>query len=121
MMQGELWKMGIAELAAAIRKKQVSSREVVQAHLERIEALNSKLNAIVVLLAEQALSWLKAVRLIVMVNMLGLPSVALPTGVSDGLPQAVQIIGPRYREDLCLDAAEAVEERLGTVTPIDPR
>ena len=27
----------------------------------------------------------------------------------------------RYREDLCLDAAQAIEERLGILTPIDPR
>jgi amidase len=33
----------------------------------------------------------------------------------------VQIIGPRYREDLCLDAAQALEDRTGTITPIDPR
>ena len=37
------------------------------------------------------------------------------------LPQAVQVIGPRYREDLCLDAAAAIEDRLGILTPIDPR
>ncbi len=52
---------------------------------------------------------------------LGLPSVALPVGEADGLPQSVQIIGPRFREDLCLDAAEAIEARLGSITPIDPR
>jgi amidase len=33
----------------------------------------------------------------------------------------VQIIGPRYREDLCLDAAAALEQALGVLTPIDPR
>jgi amidase len=33
----------------------------------------------------------------------------------------VQIYGARYREDLCLDAAEAIEQRLGVVTPIDPQ
>lgn len=38
----------------------------------------------------------------------------------DGLPQAVQVIGPRYREDPCLDAAAAIEERCGPLTPIDP-
>jgi amidase len=47
--------------------------------------------------------------------------VALPVGVGDGLPQAVQVIGPRYRENLCLDAAAAIEERAGIITPIDPR
>ena len=34
-------------LAALIRTKQLSSREVVQAHLDRIEAVNPKINAIV--------------------------------------------------------------------------
>jgi amidase len=55
------------------------------------------------------------------VNALGLPAVALPVGLGDGLPQAVQVIGPRYREDLCLDAAAALEDRVGIFTPIDPR
>jgi amidase len=32
----------------------------------------------------------------------------------------VQVIGPRYREDLCLDAA-ALEDRVGVTTPADPR
>ena len=53
-------------------------------------------------------------------NLLGLPSVAVPTGVVGGLPQGVQLIGDRFREDLCLDAAEAIEDSLGLVTPIDP-
>lgn len=43
------------ELASLIRTKQLSSREVVQAHLDRIEAINPKVNAIVTLLAEDAL------------------------------------------------------------------
>lgn len=43
------------ELAALIRTKQLSSREVVQAHLDRIDAVNPKVNAIVTLTAEQAL------------------------------------------------------------------
>jgi amidase len=60
-------------------------------------------------------------RMTIAVNALGLPAVAVPVGAADGLPQVVQVIGPRYREDLCLDAAAAIEERLGTITPIDPR
>jgi len=65
--------------------------------------------------------WPAALRVSVAVNLLGLPAVAVPVGVEGGLPQAVQIIGPRFREDLCLDAAEAIEERTGLRTPIDPR
>jgi len=70
---------------------------------------------------DEALAWLRASRLIVIVNMLGLPSVAVPINIAEGLPQGIQVIGRRYREDLCLDAAEAIEDRLGTITPIDPR
>src|ERR1700753_113895 len=52
----ELWRNGAVELAAMIRDREVSSREVVQAHLERIEAVNPHLNAIVRLRADQALA-----------------------------------------------------------------
>jgi amidase len=50
---------------------------------------------------------------------LGLPAVAVPTGIADGLPMGVQIIGPRFREDLCLAAAEAIEAGAGIFTPVD--
>src|SRR4051812_24652435 len=42
-------------LAELIRTKQITSREVVQAHLDRIQSVNPKINAIVTLLAEEAL------------------------------------------------------------------
>jgi amidase len=64
---------------------------------------------------------IRSLRLTMAVNALGLPAVALPVGICAGLPQAVQVIGPRYREDLCLEAAQALEDRLGIITPIDPR
>lgn len=34
----DLWRLGAAELAVAIRRRQVSVREVVEAHLRRIDA-----------------------------------------------------------------------------------
>ena len=42
-------------LAELIRTRQITSREVVQAHLDRIESVNPKINAIVTLIAEDAL------------------------------------------------------------------
>ena len=54
------------------------------------------------------------------INLLGLPSVAVPTGTVDGLPMGVQLVGRRFREDLCLDAAEAIESRHPLATPVDP-
>jgi amidase len=62
----------------------------------------------------------RGLRLTIAVNGLGLPAVAVPVGIGEGLPQAVQVIGRRYREDLCLDAAAVLENRLGIRTPIDP-
>ena len=55
MMTTELWRRCAHELAAMIRSKEVSSREVVQSHLDRIAAVNGKVNAITVTLAESAL------------------------------------------------------------------
>lgn len=54
-------------------------------------------------------------------NLLGLPAVAVPVGVAEGLPQVVQLIGGRFREELCLDAAQAIEDSCGLLTPIDPK
>ncbi len=46
-------------------------------------------------------------------NLLGLPSSIAPVLVDDGLPIGAQIVGGRYREDLCMDAAQAIEARVG--------
>src|SRR3954464_15295587 len=55
-MADALWSKGAGELAELIRSKQVSSREVVQAHLDRIDAVNGVVNAVTVTLAESALA-----------------------------------------------------------------
>ena len=61
-----------------------------------------------------------SMRMAMAANALGLPAAALPVGTADGLPLAVQVIGPRYREDLCLEAAAVIEGQLGILTPIEP-
>ncbi len=60
-------------------------------------------------------------RMTVVVNALGLPAVTVPVGISEGLPQVVQIIGPPFAEMRCLAAAEALEAQVKPLTPIDPR
>ena len=50
----ELWRRSASELAALIVRKEASSREVLEAHLARIEAVNPKVNAIVKVLAKEA-------------------------------------------------------------------
>lgn len=69
--------------------------------------------------ARTALMWRECATMMA-VPVLGLPAAAVPTGVADGVPVGIQIVGPRFREDLCLAAAEAIEARAGPITPIDP-
>ncbi len=52
------------------------------------------------------------------IPVLGLPAVAVPTGLRDGLPMGVQVVAGRYREDLCLDAAEIIIAQSGLSLPI---
>jgi amidase len=46
-------------------------------------------------------------------NYTGLPAGNIAANYNDGLPVGVQIVGPRFREDLILDACEAIETRVG--------
>ena len=56
----ELCDLTAVALAAHIRSKKVSAREVMTAHLARIERVNPKINAIVTLVADRAMSDAKA-------------------------------------------------------------
>lgn len=69
---------------------------------------------------EQTLEVMHSFRITVAVNALGLPSAVVPVGIGEGLPQVVQIIGPPFQELRCLAAAEAIEQQLERLTPIDP-
>ncbi len=62
-----------------------------------------------------------AMRMVIAVNVLGLPSCAVPVGCDDDLPQGVQVIGPRFEEYSLLDAGQAIEDRAPALTPIEPR
>jgi len=48
---------------------------------------------------------------------IGLPSAVVPVALHDGQPIGVQLIAGRYREDLALDAAAAIEKRAGILVP----
>ncbi|NRQ40234.1 amidase [Nonomuraea sp. NN258] len=56
----ELHWMTATEMARLIRDRQVSAVELLQAHLDRIERVNPRVNAIVTLAAEQAMAAAKA-------------------------------------------------------------
>jgi len=55
------------------------------------------------------------------IPVLGVPALAVPTGVVDGLPVGVTVMAARFREDGCLPAGEAIEARAGLAArmPVD--
>ncbi|MEU0882308.1 amidase family protein [Lentzea sp. NPDC005914] len=59
-------------------------------------------------------AYFDAMELCAAINFVGVPSVAVPTGLRDGLPTGVQVMSRMYREDLALDAAAVLE------TPLRP-
>lgn len=56
------------------------------------------------------------IRFISAINVLGLPGAVVPVALHDGKPIGVQLIAGRYREDLALDAAAAIEKRAGVLS-----
>jgi amidase len=56
-MATELWRMSALELAGMIRSGEVSSREVVEAHLTRAEECNARVNAIVESFPDRSVAW----------------------------------------------------------------
>ena len=52
----ELWQLGARELAATIQRREASSREVVESHLSRMDAVNGALNAVVRRFDDEALA-----------------------------------------------------------------
>jgi amidase len=70
---------------------------------------------------ENALGTLELMRPVLPANLLGLPAAVVPAGVVDGLPVGAQLTGTRFADLVVLAVAEAVEDALGTITPIEPR
>ena len=52
----DLWRLSAVELAARIRKREVSAREAAQSALQRLEAVNPAINAVVDCRPEAALA-----------------------------------------------------------------
>lgn len=52
--------------------------------------------------------------------LLGLPGLTVSTGLVGTVPVGVQLVGPRYREDVLLAAGEAIEAGGTPPAPIDP-
>ena len=51
-------------------------------------------------------------------NYMGLPAGNVSANYNEGLPVGVQIVGQRFREDMIIDACEAVEQRVGVMAAL---
>ncbi|MEX3636637.1 amidase family protein [Paraburkholderia sp. BR14320] len=51
---------------------------------------------------------------------MGLPGLTVTTDLVNGVPVGVQIVAAHFREDLCLQAGLAIEERSAPVSVVDP-
>ena len=51
---------------------------------------------------------------------LGMPALAVATGMADQSPVGVQLVAGRFREDILLDAGAILEARFGVPAPVDP-
>ncbi|MBL8930562.1 MAG: hypothetical protein JNL54_10600 [Kineosporiaceae bacterium] len=62
----------------------------------------------------------RSLRPSIAMNIMGLPVAMAPTGLdgADGLPSGVQLVASRYREDVALDAAQAIEDAVGPLAPV---
>ncbi|BBH71425.1 amidase [Actinoplanes sp. OR16] len=69
---------------------------------------------------EAATELWKSHRLLVTANFLGLPAVAVPTGVSGRRPLGVQVIAAQHHDHVALSAAKVIEAASPPITPIDP-
>ena len=69
---------------------------------------------------ENTIATLQLFRPILPANVLGLPAAVVPGGLANGMPVGVQIIARRFRDDQALAVAEAIENSVGIITPIDP-
>jgi len=65
---------------------------------------------------EKAAELLKSLYTQFSINTLGLPAAVAPIGLENGVPFGVQLVGQRYREDLCLAAAEVIEKKVGILS-----
>ena len=102
MGSGELTSATGGGLARLIAGREVSVREVVEAHLRRIGDVNGAINAVVQVDGERALIRAATVR----------------CGASaEGLPIDVQLVARPWRDDMALAAALRLEQELGGWRP----
>jgi len=121
MMTDDLHYFEARRLVALLRARQISARELLQVHLDRIAAVNPQINAIVTLTPELAFARAHELDQMAARSEFAGPLHGLPMAHKDNhLTAGIRTtFGSRLRADLVPDADELVIERLraaGVVT-----
>ncbi|GHF39711.1 amidase [Seohaeicola zhoushanensis] len=58
---------------------------------------------------------IRANRMMQVISLLGVPAVAMPTHLAEGVPAGIQLVGPMHDDWFLLDVAEKLETELGTL------
>ena len=80
MLSSDLVNLSAVEMVEMIKRKDVSAVELMMAHLQQVERINPKVNAIVTLLPEQAVEKAKKLDSAI--------AAGQDTGILQGLPVA---------------------------------
>lgn len=101
----ELWRSSASELVARIRSREVSAKEAAVSALQRLEAVNPALNAIVSYRPESVIEQADAVDRASSrgddpgpLAALGLPGLTVTTGFVRGVPVGVQLVAAHARK-----------------------
>jgi amidase len=84
----ELWRLDATDLAAAIRRREVSCLEVIDGHLQRIQAVNGSVNAVTVVLEDEARQAAKAADRTLARGGTGGPLLGVPVTVKENVDVA---------------------------------
>jgi amidase len=87
-LPAELWRAGAGQLAAAIAQRRVTSLEVVESHLARIAAVDTKVNAMPVVFADEARAAARLADAAVATGVKLGPLHGVPFTIKDNLDQA---------------------------------
>ena len=110
----ELYHSSVKALASAIRTGEVSSVEVVQAFLDRIETVNEMINAVVILAGDEALDAAREADAQLSRGELTGPLHGVPMTIKDSIDTAgvVTTYGTKGRSTFCLlYTSDAADER----------
>ncbi len=113
------------DLARAIQSKEISSLELTDMYIDRVETIDPEINAVVVKDFErgrqaaidvdnESQDYFQQVFWSGLITVAHLPSTVFPTGPSaDGLPIGLQAVSAEFHDYTCIDFANLLAQEIG--------